>query len=111
MKLTNQLAAVICVAVVGVAALVACLAIWANWSDGAVVGMVTVFGTIAINLIVAIRNQQKTAETLGQQDEKLDTITAQTNGLSDRERQDIADRAAAAGAAAAIAQLKSEGKI
>lgn len=109
MKLTNQVAAVICVTVLSLACLVASLSIWANWSDGAVVGMVTVFATIAGNLIVAIRNQQKTAETLSTQDDKLDTITSQTNGLSDRERQDIASRAAKAAIAEVLAAQKVTG--
>lgn len=100
MKLTNQLVALILGTVLGMAALVACLAIWADWSDGAVVGMVSAFGTVAGSVIVAVRNQQKTAETLAGQDEKLQVIERQTNGLSTRERQDIADRAAAAAIAA-----------
>lgn len=107
MKLTTQLAVVICVGALGMAGLVLGLAVWANWSDGAVVGLCTVFGTIVVNLIVAIRNQQKTAETLDQQDKTLDTIVAQTNGLSDIERQDIARRAVAE----TIAQLKNEGHL
>jgi hypothetical protein len=93
MKLTTQLTAVIITSVLGLAGLVLGLAVWASWSDGAVVAMVTIFGTIAVNLIVAIRNQQKTAETLAGQDEKLDLIEHQTNGLSAAERDDIANRA------------------
>jgi hypothetical protein len=96
MKLTNQLTALIIGSVFGVGAMVVCLAVFAKWSDGAVVGMATVFGTIAVNLIVAVRNQQKTAETLEHQDEKLETIERNTNGLSMREREDIAARAAEA---------------
>lgn len=96
MKLTTQLAVVICIGALGMGGLVLGLAVWANWSDGAVVGMVTVFGTIMVNLVVAIRNQQKTSETLVAQDRKLDTVVAQTNGLSELERDDIARRAAAA---------------
>lgn len=107
MKLTTQLAVVICVGAVGMAGLVLGLAVWADWSDGAVVGLCTVFGTIVVNLIVAIRNQQKTAETLASQDDKLDQVVHQTNGLSERERQDIAVRAAEA----VFAKLKSEGKL
>ena len=61
--------------------------------DGAIIGMVSGFGTIATGLIVAVRNQQQTTERLEDQDRKLDRITAQTNGLSEIERQDIADKA------------------
>lgn len=96
MKLTNQLVVLILGTVIGLGALVVCLAVWANWSDGAIVGMVTAFGTIALNVIVAVRNQQKTNETLDTQNEKLETIERQTNGLSAAERADVAERAAAA---------------
>lgn len=95
MKLTNQVVALVLGTVLGLSGLVACLAIWADWSDGAIVGMVSAFGTVAGGIIVAVRNQQKTADTLADQDEKLEIITRQTNGLSDAERQDIAERAAA----------------
>lgn len=87
MKLTTQLTVLICVCVLGIVALAASLAIWADWSDGAVVGMVSAFGTVATGLIIAVRNQGRT-------NEQLEQITHQTNGLSQRERQDIAARAA-----------------
>jgi hypothetical protein len=99
-KLTTQLVVLILGTLAGLVALVVCLAVWANWSDGAIVGMVSAFGTLATGLIVAVRNQQKTQETLLGQDEKLAVIEKQTNGLSTRERQDIAERAAAAAIAA-----------
>jgi hypothetical protein len=76
-------------------ALIIGLAIWADWSDGSIVAMVGGIGAVIVNLIVLARGQQKTAETLVAQDVKLDTITAQTNGLSEIERRDIAERAAA----------------
>jgi hypothetical protein len=110
-KLSNQLAAVIIVGVLGLAAMVVCLAVWADWSDGAVVGMVSGIGSAVAAAIIAVRGQQKTAETLDAQDKVLDRVVEQTNGLSDRERQDIALRAAEAGAAAAIARMKSEGHL
>jgi hypothetical protein len=90
----------------GLVGLVVSLAIWADWSDGAIVGMVSAFGTIAAGLIVTVRNQQQTQVTLAHQDEKLDTIERQTNGLSTQERQEIANRAAAA----AIAAYRSTGE-
>lgn len=102
MKLTTQLVVLILGTLAGLIGLVVCLAVWADWSDGAIVGMVSAFGTLASGLIVAVRNQQKTQETLTRQDEQLATIERQTNGLSEAERQDIADRAAAA----AIAQMR-----
>lgn len=94
MKLTTQLTVLILGTVFGMIGLVVCLAIWADWSDGAIVGMVSAFGTISAGILVAVRNQAKTGEVLERQDEALEVITRQTNGLSERERQDIADRAA-----------------
>lgn len=96
MKLTTQLVVLILGTLAGLGSLVVSLAVWADWSDGAIVGMLAAFGTLATTLIVSIRNQQKTAEVLAGQDQKLDTIEHQTNGLSERERQDIAERAAVA---------------
>lgn len=95
MKLTNQLAIVIGVGVIGIVGLVLGLAVLANWSDGAVIGLSTALGAIVVNLIVAVRNQAKTAEVLQGQDEKLATIERQTNGMSEAERDDIARRAVA----------------
>lgn len=107
MKVTNQLVALVAVVLAGMIVMILGLAVLADWSDGAIVGMVSGFGTIATGLIVAIRNQQKTAETLDElqhqlgagqrvQVDKLETVVKQTNGLSDAERQDVAERAAAA---------------
>jgi hypothetical protein len=93
-KFSTQFAVVIVAGIVGFVSLVVGLAVWADWSDGAIVAMVGGIGAVIVNLIVLSRGQQKTAETLVAQDVKLDTITAQTNGLSERERQDIAERAA-----------------
>ncbi len=94
MKLTNQLVVLVLGTMFGMVGLVVCLAIWADWSDGAIVGMVSAFGTVSAGVIVAVRNQQKTAEVLESQDQVLSKIDRQTNGLSERERQDIAERAA-----------------
>jgi hypothetical protein len=94
MKITKELVILVGIIIAGMAGMVLGLAVWADWSDGAIVGMVSLFGSLASGLIVAVRNQQKTTETLEQQDRKLDTVVAQTNGLSEVERQDIADRAA-----------------
>jgi hypothetical protein len=95
-KITKELVLLIGIIIAGAVGLVLGLAVWADWSDGAIVGMVSLFGSLASGLIVAVRNQQKTSETLEQQDRKLDTVVAQTNGLSELERQEIADRAAVA---------------
>lgn len=94
MKLTTQLAVVIVVGLLGFVGLILGLAVLAEWSDGAIIGLATAFGAVIVNTVIAVRNQQKTRETLVDQDRKLDTITRQTNGLSDEERQDIARRAA-----------------
>lgn len=87
MKLTTQLVVLILGVLAGLVSLVLCLAVWADWSDGAIVGMVSAFGTLATGLIVSVRNQQKTAEVLAVQDGKLDTIEKNTNGrLESRDR-------------------------
>lgn len=96
MKVTTQLAFVIITGLVGFVGLILGLAVLADWSDGAIIGLATAFGAVLVNTILAIRNQARTAETLVAQDVKLDTITHQTNGLSEAERRDIAERAAEA---------------
>jgi hypothetical protein len=95
-KVTTQLAIVVCVGILGIVGLIVGLAVFASWSEGAIIAMVTAFGAVILNTIITIRNQSKTNETLESQDVKLDTITAQTNGLSEIERQEIAERAAVA---------------
>lgn len=95
-KLTNQLVVVIVTGIIGIVGLIVGLAVLADWSDGAIIGLATAFGAILINSVVAVRNQNRVTATLVEQDVKLDTITAQTNGLSEIERQEIAERAAAA---------------
>ena len=105
MRITTQLTVVIVVGIVGFVGMIVSLAVLADWSDGAIIGMATAFGAVIVNTVIAVRNQQRTVETLLHQDEKLDTITAQTNGLSDRERQDIAHRAALT----ALAQTRKDG--
>lgn len=96
MKITKELVFLVAIIVAGMVGLVLGLAVFAEWSDGAIIGMVSGFGTLATGLIVAVRNQQKTTESLEVQDRKLDTVVAQTNGLSELERQEIADKAAVA---------------
>jgi hypothetical protein len=94
MKLTTQLVVLVLGTLLGMIGLVVSLAIWADWSDGAIVGMVSAFGTLSAGVIVAVRNQAKTGEVLERQNDRLEVIQRQTNGLSEAERQDIADRAA-----------------
>jgi hypothetical protein len=101
MKITTQLTVVIVSAVIGFVGLILGLAVFADWSDGAIIGLATAFGAVFVNTIIAVRNQAKTVESLADQDEKLieqdvklDTIVAQTNGMSEREKQEIAERAA-----------------
>lgn len=107
LKLTNQLAAVISVSVLGVAAMVVCLAIWADWSDGAVVGMFAAFGSLATGLVVTLRASAKSAEQVdllqrqvgaGQKSTaaRLATVVEQTNGMSTAQIQDVASAAAQA---------------
>ena len=80
MKLTTQLAVVIGVGIAGIVSLVICLAVFAQWSDGAVIGLATALGAIVIILTVTVRNQAKTAEVLQGQDDKLDQVVHRTNG-------------------------------
>ncbi len=106
-SITTQFVVLVSVLVIGMVGLVLGLAVLAHWSDGAIVGMVSGFGTLATGLIVAVRNQQVTRETLENQDRKLDTITAQTNGLSELEREEIADRAAVKAAVKVVAAWRN----
>lgn len=73
MKITTQVAWVIGVSVVAFAGLIVGLAVWADWSDGAIVAMVTAFGGLLVNTVIMIRNQQV-------QTAKLDEIADHTNG-------------------------------
>lgn len=117
MKLTTQLAVVICVAIAGVVAMIYFLT-QAGWSEGGIAGLCSGILTAVGTLVVVVRNQVKQADVLeqmqrqigaGQRDQAstLDTVVEQTNGKSSRERQDIAERAAAA----TVATLKQEGHL
>lgn len=103
MKLSTQAAVVICVGIVSLASLVAALAVFAHMDSGALVGLSVGAGGVLGTLITQLRANSK----LQEQDKTLDVIKAQTNGLSDMERQDIAARAALE----VIAQLKNEGHL
>jgi hypothetical protein len=106
-KLTTQTTVVVVAAMLGMVGLILGLAVLADWSDGAIIGMVSGIGSVLVGLIVAVRNQQKAADQLDQlarvvgigqrnQDAKMNTVVEQTNGLSDVARQDIGERAATA---------------
>lgn len=82
-KLTTQLVVLILGVLAGLVSLVVCLAVWADWSDGAIVGMVTAIGGLLVNTIIVVRNQQV-------QGEKLDAIQEQTNGRSLQQDDNIA---------------------
>lgn len=94
-KLSTQMMIVIVTGLVGFVGLILGLAVLADWSDGAIIGLATAFGAVFVNTALAIRNQAKTAQVLVDQDVKLDTITHQTNGMSEEERMDVARRAVA----------------
>lgn len=64
MKLTTQSAIVVTAAIVGMVGLILGLAVFADWSDGAIIGMISGIGSILVGLIVAVRNQQKAADQL-----------------------------------------------
>jgi hypothetical protein len=67
---------------------------FAGWSSEAIIG----FGTLALGLFAGqYVNTRKSATIEAKTDEqstKLDKIVSQTNGLSEAERDDIAERAA-----------------
>ena len=94
MKISTQTTVVIVAGIIGLLGLVIGLAVFAKWSEGAIIAMVTAFGAMFVNAFMTVRNQAKTAQTLDAQDVKLDTVVRQTNGMSEAERQDIAERAA-----------------
>lgn len=112
-RLSNQVAAVIIVGIIGVAGMVVCLALWADWSDGAVIGMLSGIGAAVTAAIVAVRGQVKTQEAVDQvqmqvgagqrlTDKKLETVVRQTNGMSTEQLNAVA----AAAADAAIARYR-----
>ena len=114
MKLTKELVLVVAIMVVGCGGLILGLAVFAHWSDGAILAMFSLFASIATGLIAAIRNQQKTAETLDQlqrqvgtgqrvQDEKLATVIDQTNGPSHADRVALVRQT--------VAELKNAGHL
>lgn len=79
MKLTTQLTIVIVAGITGMVAMVAFLSA-AGWSEGGIAGMVTGIGSVITGLIVTVRAQAKTQETLIAQDAQLSTIEKNTNG-------------------------------
>ena len=106
-QLTTQFVVLVGIILFGMVGLVLGLAALTDWTDGSIIGIVTAFGSLATGLIITVRNQQQTRGAIddlqqqvgaGQRDQthKLDTVVRQTNGLSEAERQDIAERAAAA---------------
>lgn len=94
MKLSTQTAVVISIGILGFCGLIFGLAVWAHWEGGVIVGFASGIGSVIVMIILQMRGQQKTVEHLEDQDVKLETIVAQTNGLSELERNDIAHRAA-----------------
>lgn len=91
-------------------AIAVALAVLSTWGSGEILGLVGVLagigGGAAVGGAVAGRVDQVHAETAAQT-ETLNKIDHQTNGLSGEERQDIAER----GAAAAIEALRQRGII
>jgi hypothetical protein len=83
MKLTTQVAWVLVVAIVAFVGLVVGLAVFANWSDGAIGAMIAGFGGIIVNTVLILRNQQV-------QGAKLDEIADHTNGSLSRRDDTIA---------------------
>lgn len=87
-------AAVVISGVVALSGLAGALAV-AGWSPEAITGFVlAVAGIVAGQYVQTRRTSEMTAKT-DQQTRMLHTVVSQTNGLSDADRQDIAERAAA----------------
>lgn len=83
MKFTTQVAWVVGISVVAIAGLVIGLAVLADWSDGAIIGMVGAIGGLLVNTIIVVRNQQV-------QGAKLDEIAEHTNGTLSKRDDSIA---------------------
>ncbi len=103
------------VALVGIVAAIGLGLSFAGWTDQAVLGWTvgigvfagTVFGLLAK---VEAKTDGQTAQLASIQ-QTVATVERQTNGLSERERQDIADRAADQAVAHVIDALRREGVI
>jgi hypothetical protein len=93
-KITTQQAWVYGIGIIGLCGLIFGLVVWGNLDPGAIVALASGIGSVIVLVVVQTRNQQKTTETLENQDRRLDTIVAQTNGLSEIERNQIAEKAA-----------------
>jgi len=117
-KISKELVALVGVMLAGMVGLVLGLAVLANWQDGSIIGMVSLFGSVATGIIITVRNQQKTAETLDQlqrqvgtgqrvADDKINTVVEQTNGPSHA----ALERTAQQAAIATVAELKNSGHI
>lgn len=118
MKLTKELVVLIGILMLGAVGLVLGLAVLANWQDGSIIGMLSLFGSLATGIIVAVRNQQKTVEQIDQlqrvvatgqrvQDNQLSTVIEQTNGPSHAAMLATAQQAALA----TVAELKTQGHL
>lgn len=81
--ITTQVAWVLGIGIVAITGLIVGLAVFANWSDGAIGAMLAAFGGIIVNTIVILRNQQV-------QGAKLDEIAEHTNGSLSRRDDSIA---------------------
>lgn len=92
MKIDKWSAIVLIAGIVAAAAMIVSLAIFAHMDSAALIGLIAALSGLAATLPLQLAQRKQ----LAQQDQKIDTITAQTNGLSDRERNDIAVRAAKA---------------
>ncbi len=107
MKITGPVAAIVIAAIVTVNALIAVLAIYADFDSAAIVGMGTGLTAILVNLAVLLRGQQAQARVNAEQNEQLDTIKEQTNGMAVADRKALAKQASVE----TVAALKNEGAI
>lgn len=118
LKLTKELVVLIGILMAGAVGLVLGLAVLANWQDGSIIGMLSLFGSLATGIIVAVRNQQKTVEQIDQlqrvvatgqrvADDQLSTVIEQTNGPSHAALVATAQQAAVA----TVAELKNQGHL
>jgi hypothetical protein len=86
-------AAVVIAGIIAISALGTAL-IMAGWSSEAIVGFVIAIAGIVTGQYVQARKTSEVVAKTDQQTEMLETVVAQTNGLSEAERRAIAEMAA-----------------
>lgn len=88
-------AIVVCVGIVAAAGLVVALA-FAGWSTEAIIAFTGLIVATVTGQYVSTRQASEVKAKTAEQTAMISTVLEQTNGMSHTERQDIAERAAAA---------------